>query len=414
MFGITPTSQHESTVLHTVFLFILFIHMRFPMHKTRLFTPGPTPIPETIALAMAEPIIHHRNPEFIDIMHRVNHELQYLFCTEQPVFTLTSSGTGAAESAIATLFTAGEKAIVVNNGKFAERWSAMLRSYGLHVVEIMIDWGHAPTEADVLPILQAHTDAACVWFVHSETSTGVYTNIRTMSHLVRTHSNALVIIDGVTSIGSHECRTDEWGLDVVFTGSQKGLMIPPGLAFITLSERAWKKAMATTPRSYYFNLHDAKKAYSDHSTPWTPAVSLIIGLDKALAMIRSEGIEMVWERHTLLSLALRRGIQALGLQLYGSSPSHAVTSIFLPTDTPQQGKQFLSLLKQQFRITTAAGQDHVKDIIFRVSHLGYYDQADMLAIVSAIEQCLLLTGSAITPGSGVAEVQKTFCSALHL
>jgi serine---pyruvate transaminase len=396
------------------FLISLVQLFKILMHKTRLFTPGPTPIPEHVALAMAEPIIHHRNPEFIAIVRTVNEQLQYLFCTTQPVLTLTASGTGAAEATLASLFAAGEKGIVINNGKFAERWSAMALLYGINVVEIAVEWGQAPSEEQVRTCLQANPDASFVWFVHSETSTGVYTNIQAMSAIVRAESNALIIIDGVTSIGSHECRTDEWGLDVVFTGSQKGLMIPPGLAFITLSERAWVKAKTIAPRSHYFDVHQALKAYYDNSTPWTPAVSLIIGLEKALTMLRAEGIENVWARHALLSTALRNGIQALGMKLYGIEPSHAVTSVYLPNDTSNQGKAFLKILKEKFRITTAAGQDHVKDVIFRVSHLGYYDQADMLAVVSAIEQCLLLTGSAITPGAGVAAVQATFCRALTL
>jgi len=375
------------------------------MRKPRLFTPGPTPIPEHVMLRMAEPIIHHRHAEFVALMGRINANLQTLFCTKQPVLSLTASGTGAAEAAISTLFQAGEKGININNGKFAERWGKMMKVYGMNVVDVSVEWGSAINEEQLVAVLKEHPDAACVWLVHSETSTGTYTDIRTMARLIRDNSNALVCIDGITSIGAHECRMDEWGLDVVITGSQKGLMIPPGLAFVALSERAWERADAHKPRNFYFDLRKAREAWQENSTPWTPAVTLFIGLEPALEMMMQEGVENVWKRHALLSRGLRAGLQAVNLPLFGSSPSHAVTVAYLP----EKGrKDFIKLLKNDFGVTVIGGQDALKDVVFRTSHLGYYDEADMLAVLGSIEYALQKVGHEFEAGRSVYAAQRIF------
>ncbi len=356
-------------------------------------------------LRMAEPIIHHRHAEFVALMGRINANLQTLFCTKQPVLSLTASGTGAAEAAISTLFQAGEKGININNGKFAERWGKMMKVYGMNVVDVPVEWGSAINEEQLVAVLKEHPDAACVWLVHSETSTGTYTDIRTMARLIRDNSNALVCIDGITSIGAHECRMDEWDLDVVITGSQKGLMIPPGLAFAALSERAWKKVDAQKPRSFYFDLRKAREAWHENSTPWTPAVTLFIGLEPALEMMMQEGVENIWKRHALLSRGLRAGLQAVNLPLYGSSPSHAVTVAYLP----EKGrKDFIKLLKNDFGVTVIGGQDALKDVVFRTSHLGYYDEADMLAVLGSIEYALQKSGHEFEAGRSVYAAQRVF------
>jgi len=374
------------------------------LRKPRLFTPGPTPIPETVMLQMAQPIIHHRHAEFTALMERVNKNLQTLFCTKQPVLSLTSSGTGAAEAAISSLFSAGDKGINVNNGKFAERWGKMMTAYGMNSVEVKVEWGTAVSEEQLLDALKAHPDAQCVWLVHSETSTGTYTNIKQLSATIRNHSDALVCVDGITSVGAHECRMDEWGIDVLITGSQKGLMIPPGLAFVALSERAWAKTATSTAPKFYFHLGKARTAWEEHSTPWTPAVTLFVGLDPALQMLVREGVETVWKRHTVLSEGLRAGAEAVGLRPFSQSPSHAVTALY----QPERGKEFLSLLKKEFGVTVTAGQDHIKDVIFRVSHLGYYDEGDMLTVLGVMEHALRRVGHQFESGSGVAAAQKVF------
>ena len=379
------------------------------MRKPRLFTPGPTPVPEHIMLRMAEPILHHRHIEFVELMRSVNKHLQTLFCTKQPVLTLTASGTGAAEAAMTTLFREGEKGININNGKFAERWGKIMTTFGMTAVDVPVEWGNAIQAEQLRGVLKQHPDAATVWLVHSETSTGTYTDIREMARIAReTLPNALICIDGITSIGAHECRMDEWDVDVVMTGSQKGLMIPPGLAFVALSERAWKKADSLKSRNFYFDLKKAREAWHDNSTPWTPAVSLVIGLAPALEMMMREGIENVWHRHALLSRGLRSGLEAINLKLYGTSPSHAVTVAHLPE---QGGKNFIKLLKSEFGITVIGGQDQLKDVVFRTSHLGYYDEADMLGVLGAIEHALARTGHQFDAGKGVYAAQRVFMGA---
>jgi len=378
--------------------------------KKRLFTPGPTPVPESVMLAMAEPIIHHRNPEFREILTRVNENLKYLFCTTHPVLTLACSGTGGVESTFVSLFSAGDRVISVNGGKFGERWVKMPKAYGLKVHEVTVEWGKAPTAGQIREALTAAPDAKAVYLTHSETSTGTATDVKTLARVIREASDALVCVDGITAVGAHELRFDAWGIDVCVTGSQKGLMIPPGLAFVALSERAIRSTETSTLPKFYFDLRKALKSYQDNDTPWTPAVSLIIGVDRALAMIRAEGIENVWKRHERLAMAVRSGIRALGLRLFSDSPSYAVTPVWLPQGV--DWKQFNSTLKKSYGITVAGGQDAFAGKIFRVSHLGYYDELDMVAVIAALESTLRDCGYAFQAGAGVAAVQAAFSSAV--
>jgi len=374
--------------------------------KKRLFTPGPTPVPESVMLRMAEPIIHHRNPEFREVLTRVNTNLQYLFQTTQPVLTLTCSGTGGVEATFVSLFSPGDSIISVNGGKFGERWVKMPRTFGLNVTEIRVEWGKAVTPDQIRQALRANPEAKAVYLTHSETSTGTATDVKKIATIIREHSNALVCVDGITAIGAHEMRFDEWGIDACVTGSQKGLMIPPGLAFVALSERAVAAMGKSTLPKFYFDLRKAIKSHEDNDTPWTPAVSLILGVDAALELIRAEGIENVWERHHRLAAALRAGIKALGLKLFSDSPSHAVTPAWLPDGL--EWKAFNKTLKSDNGITIAGGQDDYAGKIFRVSHLGYYDELDMLAFVGALERTLFAHHHRFEAGVGLAATQKSF------
>lgn len=376
--------------------------------KKRLFTPGPTPIPETVMLKMAEPIIHHRNPEFNEILTRVNKNLKYLFQTNQPVLTLTCSGTGGVESTFVSLFSPGDTVISVNGGKFGERWVKMPKAFGLNVVEVKTPWGKAPTEDQILGALRSNSNAKAVYLVHSETSTGTATDVKAMAKVIRDNSKALVCVDGITAIGAHELRFDEWGIDICVTGSQKGLMIPPGLAFVAVSERAVGAMESSKMPKFYFDLRKAVKSYADNDTPFTPAVSLIIGVDLALEMIKAEGIENVWRRHERLASALRAGVVALGLKLFSDSPSYAVTPVWVPEGVAW--KSFNKILKGEKGITIAGGQDEFKDKIFRVSHLGYYDELDMIAFVGALEQTLAAVGYSFPMGAGLTATQNAFVS----
>lgn len=378
------------------------------MFKKRLYTPGPTPVPEEVMLRMAAPIIHHRSPEFNEIFTRVNENLRYLFQTSGPVLTLTSSGTGGMEATFVSLFSPGETVAAVNGGKFGERWVKMPRAFGLDCIEIPVKWGEAPTAAQLREALRSKPRG--VYLTHSETSTGTATDVRALAGIIREESDALVCVDGITAVGAHELRFDEWGIDVCVTGSQKGLMIPPGLAFVALSGRAVEAMKRSTMPRFYFDLGKALAAYEKNDTPWTPAASLIIGVDAALARIRAEGIEHVWRRHERMALGLRAGIAALGMKLFSSFPSYAVTPVWLPEGV--EWKKFNGRLKSAYGITAAGGQDAYAGKIFRLSHLGYYDELDMIALLAGVERALADTrtagGAAAAPGAGVQAAQAYF------
>jgi len=377
------------------------------MIKKRLYTPGPTPVPEQIMLTMAEPMIHHRHPEFQEILTRVNENLNYLFQTQQGVMTLTSSGTGAMEAAVANVLSKGDTAVYVNGGKFGERWGEILIAYGLNAVEIKMEWGTPVSPDQVVDTLKKNPDTRAVYVTHSETSTGTATDIKSIAEAVHKHNNDIaVIVDGITSVGAMKSKMDEWDLDIVVTGSQKGLMIPPGIAHIAVSERAWKMVEKSDLPNYYFDLKAAKKALDKNDTPWTPAVTLFIGLEKALTMLREEGIEQVWARHQKLADAIREGCKALGLKLLSSSPSNALTAVYVPEGV--EFKKFNSVIKQKYGITVAGGQGHLKGKIFRISHLGYYDELDMMTMMAALERTLVEVGANINVGAGLTAAQNVF------
>lgn len=374
--------------------------------KQRLFTPGPTPVPEPVMLRMAQPMIHHRNPEFMEILTRVHEDLKYLFQTKQPVLVLTCSGTGGVEATMVSMFSPGDKLIAVNGGKFGERWVDMARKYTGNCVELKVEWGTSIQPEEIIAALKQHPDAKGVYFTHSETSTGTATDVRAMAKAIREHSDALICVDGITAVGAHELRFDEWGLDVCVTGSQKGLMMPPGLALVALSERAIKAIETAKLPSYYLSLKKALKSYQNNDTPFTPAVSLIVGLDASLQMIKAEGIEQVWKRHQRLSAACRTGCEALGMRLFSNSPSFAVTPVWLPEGV--EWKTFNNILKLENGITVAAGQDAFAGKIFRISHLGFYDELDMLTVIGALEMTLKKINYPFEVGSGVSAVMKAF------
>jgi aspartate aminotransferase-like enzyme len=357
-------------------------------------------------------MIHHRHPEFRAILDRVNAGLQYTFQTAQPVLTIAASGTGGMESTFVSLFSPGDTVIAVNGGKFGERWVQMPRRLGLNAVEITVPWGRAVTPDAVTDALRSHPEAKAVYLTQSETSTGTATDVGAIARSVREASGALVCVDGITSIGAHEMRFDEWGIDVCVTGSQKGLMIPPGLSFVALSPRAIAASERATMPAFYFDLRKYLASYRRADTPWTPAISLIVGLDEALAMIREEGIENIWSRHRRLAAGLRAGVAELGLRLFSDSPSYAVTPVWLPPGV--EWTAFSGALKSGNGITVAGGQGEFAGRIFRVSHLGYYDDLDMVAVVSALERALAACGVPITPGTGVAATQRELMTSMRV
>jgi len=351
-------------------------------------------------LRMAEPLIHHRSAEFRAVAARVNDNLRYVFQTASPVVTLTCSGTGGVEATFVSLFSPGDTVIAVNGGKFGARWVAMPRTFGLNSVEVQVPWGNAATADDLIPVLRAHPEARAVYLTHSETSTGTALDIRALAAAVRAHSGALVCVDGISSVGALELRCDDWGVDVCVTASQKGLMLPPGLAFVALGERAVAAVGRSRMPRFYFDLGAALRAHASADTPWTPAIQLVLGADTALGMIREEGIERVWERHRRLARGFRAGVAALGLRLFSAAPSDAVTALHVPAGVAWDALR--GALREQGGITVAGGQGEYAGKIFRVAHLGYFDEMDMITAVAALERALAACGTGGANGVGVA------------
>jgi aspartate aminotransferase-like enzyme len=357
-------------------------------------------------LRMAEPLIHHRSAEFRTLLSRVTAHLRYLFQTDDPVLTLTCSGTGGVEATFVSLFSPGETVIVLNGGKFGERWVQMARAFGLEVVEIRTPWGAAADPPAVASALREHPHARGVYVTHCETSTGTANDVREIARIVRENSRALVCVDGISSVGALELRCGAWGVDVCVTGSQKGLMIPPGLAFVSLGERAVRAASQSKMPRYYFDLGTALRALERGDTSWTPAIALVQAADASLAMIRGEGMENIWSRHARLAGGLRAGVAALGLTLFSSSPSNSVTAVRLPGGV--EWNAFAAALRKGSGVTFAGGQAGQAGRIFRVGHLGYIDEPDILTAVAAVERALSACGVAVDRGAGLRAAEEEF------
>ncbi|MFO0824462.1 MAG: alanine--glyoxylate aminotransferase family protein [Gemmataceae bacterium] len=373
--------------------------------KARLFTPGPTPVPEETLLELAKPVTYHRSTEAKAILAEVSEDLKYVFQTSQPVFTLTSSGTGGLEAAVANTLAAGEKAILLTAGRWGERWRGILKAFGANIVAVEVPYGKAVTPEMLATALGANPDAKAVFSTLSETSTGVGHDIEAYGKLVA-KTDALLIVDGISGLGAMECRVDAWNIDVCVTGSQKALMLPPGLAFVSVSEKAWKKIDATPVRGFYFDLRRYKKSYAESDTPFTPANTLIRAQRASLKRIRTEGIENLWSRHSKLAAACRAGVKAMGLELFAERPNSGLTVITVPAGI--DGSATLKKLEKQHGFKLADGQDNMKGKIWRLSHMGYTDAFDVLGALAALELVLLESGFKLEPGCGVAAFQKAF------
>jgi aspartate aminotransferase-like enzyme len=374
------------------------------MQKQYLLAPGPTPVPPRVLQAMALPIVHHRAPAYKEIFAEVREGLKYLFQTEQEVLVLASSGTGAMEGTIINLFSPGDKVIAVRGGKFGERWSDLGKTYGLEVIDIDVEWGRAVAVTEVAAILEREGDVKAVLLQASETSTGVMHPVREIAALTRERENTLTIVDAITGVGVFALPMDEWGLDVVVTGSQKALMLPPGLAFGALSPKAWEFNKRSTLPRYYFDFAKELKNAEKGQNAYTPAVSLIVGLREVLRMIREETLEGVHARHARLATAMRAGVEALGLELFApGSPSNAVTAVKAPAGV--DGQDIVKVLRGR-GVTIAGGQDHVKGKIFRLAHLGYAGDFDVLTGLAALEMALAQLGYDLAGRSGVSAAQE--------
>ncbi len=375
------------------------------MLKKYLITPGPVSVPEQVLLDMARPMIHHRTPEFEEIFKEARNGLKKVFKTKQEPLILASSGTGAMESAVINTLNQGDKVLVINGGKFGERWIKICQAYGINAESVTIEWGRSVNPADVKAFLDKNPDTKAVFVQGSETSSTVYHPVKELAAITKDMPETLLIVDGITSAGVHDTRFDEWGIDILITGSQKAFMLPPGLAFITLSQKAWNMVEKSTLPKFYFNLKTELKNQLKNTTAWTAGVSLIIGLKTVLSMMEKEGIDNVFKRHSINAEATRAAVKALGLKLLAQDiPSNAATGCFLPENI--DGKAFVKYLRDKCGVSIAGGQDHLAGKILRISHLGYHDAFDTITAVSAIEMGLKKFGADIEFGKGVAAAQS--------
>ncbi len=379
------------------------------MKKQYLMAPGPTPVPERSLLAMAGPVIHHRTPQFSKIFAEAASLLKYLFQTEQDVLILASSGTGAMEGSITNLFSPGDEVIAVNGGKFGERWGKISEAFKLKVHWIKVEWGSAVDPEAIEKVLDENPGVKGVLCQASETSTTVQHPVEKIAKLTKDR-DCLCIVDGITAVGVTDVPMDKWGIDVLVSGSQKALMLPPGLAFVALSEKAWGfNKSAKCPR-FYFDYAKERQNLAKDTSAYTPAVSLITGLRESLLMIKEEGLENVFERHERLARAARAAMEALGLELLApQSPSFATTGVYVPKGI--DGAKFVKYMRDTLGVTMAGGQDHLKGKILRIAHLGYIDTFDMVTAIAAIEMALAKFGHDVEAGKGVGAAEKILAEA---
>lgn len=355
-------------------------------NKPRLLTPGPTPIPERVRLVMAQDMIHHRKATFQKAMHRVQRHLQPLFGTTSPVLPLACSGTGAMAAAVHGLFTRGEKVLVVEGGKFGQRWREIAAMRGLSVTTLNVEWGRAVDADAVRAALDAEPDLNGVLIQLSETSTGVLHPVREVAAITR-QRDVLLVADGISAVGLSPCPMDDWGIDCLLTGSQKGLMVPPGLALLALSARAWEKAETVNPECFYFNLPKERAQVEKGQTAFTTPVSLILGLAESLDMIMEIGLDALYRKQWALTMMARQGVRALGLELFVPRDfAWGATSVSLPAGV--DGTLIVRLAAEKYGVFLAGGQDHLKGRILRIGHMGWVDWADLAAGLHAVAMSL--------------------------
>ncbi len=374
------------------------------MKKYYLMAPGPTPVPSQVLLAMARPIIHHRTAEYEALFADVREGLKWLVQTGQETMVLAASGTGGMEAAVTNTLSPGDQALVIRAGKFGERWGEILKAFGVQVIALDAPFGQTVPAERVADALKKTPDIRTVFCQHSETSTGVLHDVQGYAAATR-QSEAILVVDTVSSLGVADLPTDAWGVDLVVSGSQKGLMLPPGLAFCALSDKAWARVKQAKLPRYYFDLLEEKKAVAKNQAHFTPAVSLVVGLREVLRMLRAEGLENIWKRHDRLARATRAGVEALGLELFAkATPSPAITAVVSPAG--MDGEKIVSTYARSHNITIAGGQGDMKGKVFRLGHMGYVSDFDVLVALGALEQVLAELGYPVHWGSAVGAAQK--------
>ena len=372
--------------------------------KHLLMIPGPTPVPEKVLLAMAKRPIGHRSGDFSKIIAEINDGLKWLHQTQNEVLSLNVSGTGAMEAGMINFLSPGDRVLVGVNGKFGDRWAQICEVFGLDTVRISAEWGQPLDTEEIRSHLEgdSNKEIKAVVITHSETSTGVLNDLETISKHIKAHGTALSIVDAVTSLGAYNVPIDDWGLDVVASGSQKGYMIPPGLGFICVSDKAWKAYETCKFPRFYMDLGKYKKANQKASTPFTPPVNLMYGLQESLQMMQREGLESIFSRHMRLTKAVRAAVEGLGLKLFAADDcaSTAVTAID-PAPVNINAEDIRKIMKDKYGISLAGGQDHLKGKIFRIGHLGFVSDRDMLMGIACLEATLNELGHDVKPQAGV-------------
>jgi aspartate aminotransferase-like enzyme len=366
--------------------------------KYYLLSPGPTPVPETVLSVAAEPIIHHRTPEFSKIFMDVTEGLKYVFGTKEDVFILTSSGTGAMEAAVVNTLSPGDKAITINAGKFGERWGNLCKAFGIQYKEIVVEWGKDFTKDQLAAELQANPGVKAVFCQLSETSTGAIFDIQGFGEVVA-KTEAILVVDGISGAGVMPCPMDEWNVDIFLSGSQKSFMIPPGLAYIAFSQKAWKLVETAKCQKFYFDAKKAKKNLLDKTTPWTPAISLVIQQKKALDIILAMGLEKLFTHHRVLGEATRAGVKALGLSLLADKPGNILTAVKTPAGI--EGGKIVKTMQAKYMAYIAGAQDPNKGKFFRIAHLGYMGGFDIVTALTALEMTLADLGYMFETGASV-------------
>ena len=379
--------------------------------KRYLMTPGPTPVPPEVLAAGAEPIVHHRGPDFRALMKRCLERLAEVCRTRNDVLLITASGSGGFESAIANLLSPGDRVLAVSAGAFGERWAGMATAYGADVHELRYAWGETPTADDVRARLR-ETGAEVVFLVHSETSTGVVADVSALARVAR-EAGAVTVVDAVSSLGAVPLETDAWGLDVVVSGSQKALMTPPGLSVVTVSDAAWERSGKAASSRFYFDWARLRASLETGTTPFTPAVSLVASLDTALGLLLQEGLEAAFARHAALGRACREGAKAMGLELFSPDEerSAVVTAILTPEGV--DARELCLALRERFGITVAGAHGELGARMFRIGHIGYYDVFDITTALAAVEALLVEHGANVEPGRAVSRALEAYGAAGH-
>lgn len=373
--------------------------------KKYLLAPGPTAVSPEVLLAMAKPLLHHRAPEFVELLKRVKEDLKWLFQTENDVLILASSGTGGMEGSVSNFLSPGEKALVVNGGKFGERWLKICAAYGVQTEEIKVEWGYVVKPEAISAALKKDPSIKAVLMQASETSTGVAHPVREVAEIVRGYEDCLMVVDAISAMGVFDVQTDAWGLDVVISGAQKALALPPGLAFVAVSDKGWRQAEKSNNAKFYFDFKKERKAIQGNQTAYTPAVSLIVGLDESLRTMKEEGLQNIFARRARMAKAVREAMTGIGLSPFPKeSPSVSVTAINAPDG--YDGQAIYKNLRLQYGVTAAGGQDHLKGKVFRISNMGDLDTFDSIVAVAAIEMVLKGMGHPLKLGTGVGIAQE--------